>query len=123
MTNDAELMQDTLRGYRAALQGCKTPGEKQEATRQLAERDLFFFGRFILKREDIEKPWIFARCREWQRENDGIADTWFREGYKSTIGTHLGIPWGLIHDPERTYGIFSFTRPIAKGFLDRKSVV
>lgn len=114
---DAERMQRALDGYKLALASCKTKAQRLEATRQLAERDLFFFIRYVYNREDVEKPWIFARCREWQKENDGIADTWFREAYKSSIGTHGGIPWGIIHDVERTYGILSFTRPIAKGFL------
>lgn len=114
---DAERMQRALDGYKLALAACKTRAQRLDATRQLAERDLFFFIRFVLNREDIEKPWLFARCREWQKENDGIADTWAREHYKSSIGTHGGILWGLIQDCERTYGILSFTRPIAKGFL------
>ncbi|MEN6429785.1 MAG: hypothetical protein ABFC80_02940 [Coriobacteriales bacterium] len=114
---DDLAMREALDGYRQALHGCKTQRQRMDATRQLAERDLFFFARYVLKREDMEKPWVFARCREWQRENDGIADEWAREHFKSSIGSHAGISWGIIHDRERTYGIFSFTRPIAKAFL------
>ena len=110
-------MHEALAGYRAVFKGCRQKSERLAATRSLAERDLFFFLRFVLHREDVEKPWVFMRCREWQAENDRIADTWAREHYKSTIGTLGGIPHGLIQNPERTYGIFSFTRPIAKGFL------
>jgi phage terminase large subunit-like protein len=117
MNDDAKLMHEALAGYRRILTSCRTAKEKQDATRQLAERDLFFFLRFVLTREDVEKPWVFARCREWQRENDGIADTWAREHYKSSIGTEGGILWGHIHDPERTYCILSYNRTLAKKFL------
>lgn len=115
--SDAERLREALSGYRSVLGNCRTAAQQRRAAATLAERDLFFFIRFVLMREDIEHPWLFARCREWQRHNDGILDLWAREHYKSSIGTHGGIPWGIIQDPERTYGIFSFTRPIAKGFL------
>ena len=108
---------EAIQSYESVLTGCKNRGQLLDAMRQLAERDLFFFILYVLHREDIKHPWLFARCREWQKDNDGVLDLWSREHYKSTIGTQGGILWGLIHDQERTYGIFSFTRPIAKGFL------
>lgn len=90
---------------------------KQQAYRQLALTDLFFLLRHVLKRTDLENDWLFARCREVQAEPDGRLDLWAREHYKSTIIT-LGLTiQDILRDPETTVGIFSHTRPIAKGFL------
>lgn len=72
----------------------------------------------------MENPWLLARCREVQASPNGHLDLWAREHYKSTI-----ITFGLtLQDILRTHGegaegdectigIFSHTRPIAKGFL------
>ncbi len=90
----------------------------QAATRYLGERDLYFMLTRILDRDDARgNQWVMDRCDEWQADNDNVLDLWFREAYKSSIGSFAGIIQGLAVDPERTYGIFSFTRPIAKSFL------
>lgn len=72
----------------------------------------------------MENSWLLARCREVQASPNGHLDLWAREHYKSTI-----ITFGLtLQDILRTHGegaegeectigIFSHTRPIAKGFL------
>ncbi len=116
-TRAEQAMREALAAYKLALESCATVDDRQDTTRELAEKDLFFFVRFVLHREDVEQPWVFMRCREWQRQNDGIADLWAREHYKSTIGTMGGILWGIIHDPERTYAILSYVRAISKSFL------
>ena len=75
-------------------------------------------------REDIQHPWLFDRCREVQAAPDGYLDLWSREHYKSTIITFGKTIQDILashgEDPLRdevTVGIFSHTRPIAKGFL------
>lgn len=73
--------------------------------------------RYALNRPDTEHNWIFARCREVQAEPDGYLDLWSREHYKSTILTFALTIQDILNDPEVTFGIFSHTRPIAKGFL------
>jgi len=66
-----------------------------------------------------------ARCIEVQESPDGMIDLWAREHYKSTIITFGKTIQDILRshgdDPvesrEVTVGIFSHTRPIAKGFL------
>ena len=79
----------------------------------------------MLNRPDIEHPWLFARCREVQEKPDGHLDLWAREHYKSTIITFAKTIQDIlashgddrIHEKELTFGIFSHSRPLAKGFL------
>lgn len=52
-----------------------------------------------------------------QESPDGYLDLWAREHYKSTIITFALTIQNLLIDPNLTVGIFSHTRPIAKGFL------
>lgn len=102
--------------------------EKTPATRYLARTDLYFLLRYIFGRRDVERQWLFDRCREVQISPDGHLDLWAREHYKSTIityartiqdilGSHGDDPLPRWQGVEPTFGIFSHTRPIAKGFL------
>lgn len=93
--------------------------------RNLARTDLFFLLRYGCNRDDIDRDWLFDRCREVQADPHGNLDLWSREHYKSTIIT-FGLTLQEIlashgEDPitptELTFGIFSHTRPIAKAFL------
>lgn len=78
-----------------------------------------------MNRPDIEKQWLFERCREVQTQPDGHLDLWAREHYKSTIITFGKTIQDILashgEEPilgqELTFGIFSHTRPLAKGFL------
>lgn len=91
--------------------------ERLSIYKTMASTDLFFLLRYLLKRADLENDWLFARCREVQQFPDNHLDLWAREHYKSTIIT-LGLTiMDVLNNPEVTVGIFSHTRPIAKGFL------
>lgn len=101
--------------------------ERREA-RKLARTDLFYLLTAILDRKDIDRPWLKARCEEVQANPDGMLDLWAREHYKSTIitygltimevlGSHGDNPLPKYEGRELCFGIFSHTRPIAKGFL------
>lgn len=98
------------------LQKCSEP-EKKALTRELCLTDLYFLLWFALGRNDVEHPWILERCKEVQGNPDGYLDLWAREHYKSTIITFGKTIQDILNDPEVTIGIFSHTRPIAKGFL------
>lgn len=60
---------------------------------------------------------MYARIREIEAAPNNHIDIWFREGGKSSIGTFALTLWDIVHDPEKCFGIFSFTRPLAKNFL------
>jgi predicted phage terminase large subunit-like protein len=92
----------------------------QKALRQLCEEDLFFLLSIACKRKDLNRDWLYDRCREVEASPDGHLDLWAREHYKSTIITFAKSIQDLLKDPDNTtIGIFSHTRPIAKGFLDQ----
>lgn len=88
-----------------------------KATAELGQTDLFFLLVYILGREDIDRDWLYERCREVQASPDGHLDLWAREHYKSTIITFGKTLQDVLIDPNVTIGIFSHTRPIAKDFL------
>lgn len=91
--------------------------EHRDIERELCRADLFYLLSVVLNRPDIERQWLFDRCREVQAAPDDHLDLWAREHYKSTIITFGLTIQEILRNPEITIGIFSHTRPIAKGFL------
>ena len=86
--------------------------------RKLCLEDLFFLLVAGCKRRDLDRDWLYDRCREVEKGPDGYLDLWARDHYKSTIITFGKSIQDLLRDPDGvTIGIFSHTRPIAKGFL------
>jgi predicted phage terminase large subunit-like protein len=84
--------------------------------------------RYLLRRKDVERPWLFERAREVQNAPDGYLDLWSREHYKSTwitfgltlqdiLASHGEDPCPTWNGIEPTFGIFSHNRPNAKAFL------
>ena len=92
--------------------------------RELCKKDLFFLLYFGLQRTEINDPdnprktlFIVAAIREVEEDHNNTLDLWAREHYKSTILTYALPIQEIILNCEERIGIFSHTRPIAKGFL------
>lgn len=109
------------------LSGC-IDIEKISIVRHLIRTDLFFLLWYGFNRPDAAKQWILDRCKEVQENPNEHLDLWAREHYKSTIITYAKTIQDILashgDDPlpewkgiEPTFGIFSCTRPLAKGFL------
>jgi predicted phage terminase large subunit-like protein len=92
-------------------------GERRQHLRNLGRTDLYFLLRYLLRATYADNDWVFQRCREVQANPNGYLDLWAREHFKSTIITYALTIQDVLNDPEITVGIFSHTRPIAKGFL------
>lgn len=99
----------------SGLQGLSEP-EQIAKLRNLCRTDLYFLLVYGLGRQDAQHDWVFERCREVQAEPNLCLDLWAREHYKSTIITFALTIQDILNDPEITIGIFSHTKPIAKGF-------
>jgi phage terminase large subunit-like protein len=102
--------------------------QNRRIRRWLARNDLFYLLVVELGRRDMNRDWLFERCREVQAFPNNRLDLWAREHYKSTVITfglsimdilasHGDEPEPRYGGREVTIGIFSHTRPIAKGFL------
>ena len=113
--------------YQQLFKLAESKGKEQVALlwRELSRGDLYFLLKYVCKSASYlfdgasEKKlnWLYDRCVEVQNAPDGHLDLWFREAGKSTIITFGKTIQDIINDPEVTVGIFSHTRPIAKGFL------
>ena len=103
--------------YSRVLKEAREKGILKEVIRRLVRTDRFYLLVYVLGRKDADNNWVFARCREVEKDPHDRLDLWFREGYKSTIITYCGTIQQLCINPEITICIFSYIRPIAKSFL------
>ncbi len=116
--------------YPALLEGLAdlSDADRRARCRNLCRANLYFLLRYGCRRKDLEHHWFFARCNEVQQSSNGHLDLWAREHGKSSIITfgltvmdilqsHGDQPLAEWEGIEPTFGIFSHTRPVAKGFL------
>ena len=108
---------DAHKFYKECFERVNVPQDEQAVMAALGRNDLFFLLVRIFNRKDIDNDWLYERCKEVQANPDGHLDLWAREHYKSTLITYGLTIQNILNDPEITVGIFSHTRPIAKGFL------
>lgn len=105
-----------------------SPEHLRLARRWLARNDLFFLLVVMCGRSDMNRDWIFDRCREVEGDGRGVLDLWAREHYKSTIITfgqsiqdiiasHGDEPEARYGGREVTIGILSFNNQTASDFL------
>ncbi len=104
--------------------------------RHRIRHDLFFLAVYILGRTDFdyieiesggrmsrqERPFLYDRCVDVQREPDGCIDIWAREHYKSSIITWLKTIQDILVDPEVTICIYSYNITAATKFLEQVKV-
>ena len=108
---------DAIAGYVRAIKQACVDGRSVEVERDLARNDLFYLLCVLCGRPDINRDWLFDRCREVEASPDGHLDLWAREHGKSSLITFGLTIRDILRNPEITVGIFSFNRPIAKQFL------
>ena len=109
------------------LKGDADSDDKAKAIiRKFCKEDLFFLLYFVLKVDDaknkwmtVNHPWVYARIREVENENNLTIDLWAREFFKSTIITYGLIIQEILNDPGERIVIFSNTRQVAKKFVRR----
>ena len=83
----------------------------------LACHDRYYLLTHLLGREDMLHPWLFARCRQVEKEPDGCIDLWARTHGKTSIITVAGTIQEIMRNPEVTIAIFSATKPLAQEIL------
>ena len=92
-------------------------GTDAGAIRALCLGDRYYLLIKVCRRLDLWHPWTYERCREVEDNPDGYCDIWAREHGKSSLITFGGSIQEVLRNPDLTVGIFSHTKPIAKGFL------
>lgn len=67
--------------YLEILKKAAEENNKAATMRALCRRDLFFLLTRVCNRKDIDRDWLFERCREVQLNPNGYLDLWSREHY------------------------------------------
>ena len=71
--------QRTIEVYATFLGAAVDDVDERERKRHLARTDLFYLLIAVLGRRDLNRDWLFERCREVQAAPNGYLDLWFRE--------------------------------------------
>src|SRR5215469_132279 len=67
--------------YRSTIMQAAELGAEsaRRVKRRLAQSDLFFLLAVVLGRPDVNRDWVFERCREVKAAPNGYLDLWSRE--------------------------------------------
>ena len=103
--------------YAKVIKEAREKGMLKQVIRRLIQTDRFYLLVYVLNRKDADNNWVYARCREVEKDPHDHLDLWAREHYKSTIITFAGTIQQICINQEVTICIFSYIRPIAKSFL------
>lgn len=70
--------------YRQMTEAARAEGADQitHLYRRLAKEDLFFLLIYVLRCDFANNDWVYARCREFERDPNGYLDIWPREHFK-----------------------------------------
>lgn len=108
------------------IQHCP-PAKRLEHLRWFGQNDLYFLLRYMLQLNGYEQPvawvekvehdFVFARAAEVQDAPYNHLDIHARGHFKSLVQSYGRNIQEILIDPEVTIGIFSHSRPMAKGFL------
>lgn len=108
--------------YYEAIEEIKTsrygPDTEILRYRNLLLKDPFFFGYFAMGIKALNHPWLVERCMEIKlAPMSHVLYLWAREHFKSTLITKIQTMQRVLANPEERIGLFSYSRPIARGFL------
>lgn len=80
--------------------------------------DLWFLLYFGMGYKTAHHPFVVDACREIEDgPEDFTLDIWAREHFKSAIVTKAESIQFILKNPEKSVGIFSYIKPLAKKFL------
>src|SRR5512139_1298166 len=95
-----------------------------DAYRTIILNDLWFIVQFVMCVEGANHPFIVQACRDVEMgPASRTLDLWARGHFKSSVITTAETIQRILKDKEQRIGIFSHTRPSAKGFLRRIKLI
>ena len=103
--------------YKDLMKTAEARNQVRATMRELCQKDVFFLLTKVCGRADMDRDWIYERCREVEANPDGYLDLWAREHYKSTIITFGLTMRDILTNPEITVCILSYNNATAKDFL------
>lgn len=91
---------------------------EESVCRSLILNDLWFLLYFGMGYKTANHPFVVNACREIETgPQDYTLDIWGREHFKSALLTKCETIQFIFRNPEKSTGIFSYIKPLAKKFL------
>lgn len=126
---ECEVVREYHRKVTETWNEMKQAKKEKAWLRGMCKNDLYFLLYYIIGRTDLgfivdrdtgvrkERPWLFRRCAEIQKDPDGYLDIWARDHYKTTIITYGKTIQDILIDPEITVCIYAYNMGLAKKVL------